>query len=143
MSDSLIHPPTHSFPSLFPPLPPSPCRVDMESAEFSSHLEPFFHSQTAHLVHEFISYARSPFNMAAYDQRVQYDWPADSLRDTWDPEATVNHRQLHHPLGKRTIIEHCIVLLCSVLRVRVCCDLNNTFKSRNEDIYYVCIMRSI
>ena len=40
-------------------------------------------------MHEFVRFAKSPFDMIAYDRRVRYEWPR-SLRppDNWDPEAT-------------------------------------------------------
>lgn len=66
-------------------------RINLEGDEFPEHLQPFLLTRTTHFLHELVSFARSPFNMAAYDQRVKYDWPTTSgIRDNWDPEATVN-----------------------------------------------------
>lgn len=74
------------------------CRVELEGEEFHKHLQPFLLSRTSHFLHEFVSFARSPFNMAAYDHRVRYEWPLSRVRDDWDPEATVNvtTEQLQH-----------------------------------------------
>ena len=71
-------------------LPPLYCillRVDLRSDEFPSYLEPYLHEKTSQFIHEFISFAASPFDMIAYDQNVSYDWP-DS-----HPEHDVNERR--------------------------------------------------
>ena len=47
----------------------------MENAEFGNHLEPFLHEKTQHFMHELISFAKSPYDMIAYDNKVRYDWP--------------------------------------------------------------------
>ncbi|XP_067297732.1 topoisomerase I binding, arginine/serine-rich a [Pseudorasbora parva] len=41
-------------------------------------LRPFLLSHTEHFLHEFLSFAQSPFNMEAYDQRAVYDLPRPS-----------------------------------------------------------------
>ncbi|XP_004631988.1 E3 ubiquitin-protein ligase Topors [Octodon degus] len=51
-------------------------RYDLESQAFVSDLRPFLLNRTEHFIHEFISFARSPFNMAAFDQHANYDCPA-------------------------------------------------------------------
>ena len=33
--------------------------------------------QTEHFVHEFVSFAQSPYDMVAYDDKAEYDVPAD------------------------------------------------------------------
>ena len=65
-------------------------RINVDSEEFSEHLQPFLLTRTPHFLHELISFARSPLNMAAYDSSVRYEWPTGRPRDDWDPEATVN-----------------------------------------------------
>ena len=40
------------------------------------HLRPFFHHRTEHFVHEFISFAKSPLDMTAYDHKVSYGLPS-------------------------------------------------------------------
>ena len=50
-------------------------RIDLESAEFGSHLEPFLHEKTQHFMYELVSFAKSPYDMIAYDNKVKYDWP--------------------------------------------------------------------
>ena len=59
--------------------------------------------------------------MAAYDRSVRYEWP-DSLRDNWDPEATVNvvTEQLQH-----SPIPGAVTIYGPVYR----CVLNATFDS--------------
>lgn len=47
-------------------------RIDLESPEFADHLRPFFHEKTDHFLHEFISFAKSPLDMVAYDGKVSY-----------------------------------------------------------------------
>ena len=67
-------------------------RVELGSEEFSHQLQPFLFDKTEQFIHEFISFARSPFDMTAYDERAQYGWPSESeepLRDT----PTVFHSQ--------------------------------------------------
>uniref|UniRef100_A0A8C1CWL9 E3 ubiquitin-protein ligase Topors n=1 Tax=Cyprinus carpio carpio TaxID=630221 RepID=A0A8C1CWL9_CYPCA len=41
-------------------------------------IRPFLLSHTEHFLHEFLSFAQSPFNMEAYDQRAVYDLPRPS-----------------------------------------------------------------
>jgi E3 ubiquitin-protein ligase Topors len=50
-------------------------RINLESEEFGSHLEPFLHEKTHHFMHELVSFAKSPYDLIAYDNRVRYDWP--------------------------------------------------------------------
>uniref|UniRef100_A0A8C5FL26 E3 ubiquitin-protein ligase Topors n=1 Tax=Gadus morhua TaxID=8049 RepID=A0A8C5FL26_GADMO len=49
-------------------------------AHGSLELRPFLQARTEHFLHEFISFAKAPFNMEAYDQHAVYDCP-DSLLD--------------------------------------------------------------
>ena len=60
-------------------------RVELVSEEFPRQRQPFPFDKTEQFIHEFISFARSPFDMTAYDERAQYGWPSESqetLRDT-------------------------------------------------------------
>ncbi|CAI8054548.1 E3 ubiquitin-protein ligase Topors [Geodia barretti] len=67
-------------------------KINLDGEEFPEHLQPFLATRTSHFLHELVSFARSPLNMAAYDHSVRYEWPtAGRARDNWDPEATVNH----------------------------------------------------
>lgn len=50
-------------------------RVDLESEYFASHLEPFLNTRTAHFMHELVSFAKSPYDVIAYDGKVRYSWP--------------------------------------------------------------------
>uniref|UniRef100_A0A1A8MDX5 E3 ubiquitin-protein ligase Topors n=1 Tax=Nothobranchius pienaari TaxID=704102 RepID=A0A1A8MDX5_9TELE len=53
-------------------------RYDMEDGEIQGELRPFLQGRTEHFLHEFLSFAKSPFNMEAYDQHAVYDCPAPS-----------------------------------------------------------------
>ncbi|XP_010017629.1 PREDICTED: E3 ubiquitin-protein ligase Topors [Nestor notabilis] len=53
-------------------------RYDLESQAFADELKPFLLNRTEHFLHEFISFARCPFNLEAYDQHANYDCPAPS-----------------------------------------------------------------
>uniref|UniRef100_A0ABI7X867 RING-type E3 ubiquitin transferase n=1 Tax=Felis catus TaxID=9685 RepID=A0ABI7X867_FELCA len=64
-------------------------RYDLESREFVSDLRPFLLNRTEHFIHEFISFARSPFNMAAFDQHANYDCPAPSYEEGSHSDSSV------------------------------------------------------
>ncbi|XP_003388691.2 PREDICTED: E3 ubiquitin-protein ligase Topors-like [Amphimedon queenslandica] len=51
-------------------------KINIDSDEFIEHLRPFFHHRTEHFVHEFISFAKSPLDMMAYDHKVSYGLPS-------------------------------------------------------------------
>ncbi|KAM6392256.1 E3 ubiquitin-protein ligase Topors [Rhynochetos jubatus] len=53
-------------------------RCDIESQVFADDLKPFLLNRTEHFLHEFISFARCPFNLEAYDQHANYDCPTPS-----------------------------------------------------------------
>ncbi|XP_053478191.1 topoisomerase I binding, arginine/serine-rich a [Ictalurus furcatus] len=53
-------------------------RLDMQDETFLRELRPFLSSRTEHFLHEFLSFAKSPFNMEAYDHHAVYDCPAPS-----------------------------------------------------------------
>jgi hypothetical protein len=59
------------------------CRVDLESDSFVTHLQPFLGNRAAHFVHELVSFAKSPFDIIAYDGKVQYNWPAHYPVPVW------------------------------------------------------------
>lgn len=48
---------------------------DLDSPAFADIMQPHLHHYTNHFLHEFISFARSPFNIKAYDWRACYDIP--------------------------------------------------------------------
>ncbi|KAG8518426.1 E3 ubiquitin-protein ligase Topors, partial [Galemys pyrenaicus] len=64
-------------------------RYDLESQAFMSDLRPFLLNRTEHFIHEFISFARSPFNMAAFDQHANYDCPAPSYEEGSHSDSSV------------------------------------------------------
>ncbi|CAB1327349.1 unnamed protein product [Coregonus sp. 'balchen'] len=53
-------------------------RYDMEDRAIQEELQPFLQARTEHFLHEFVNFARAPFNMEAYDQHAVYDCPAPS-----------------------------------------------------------------
>ena len=70
------------------------CSVDMESSAFAQHLQPFLHGRTDHFVHEFVSFAKSPYDMIAYDEKSSYDFvPMSTSQD--HPGNTHVHIQAH------------------------------------------------
>lgn len=54
-------------------------RYDMEDGAMQEELHPFLQARTEHFLHEFISFARAPFNMEAYDQHAVYDCRRETL----------------------------------------------------------------
>lgn len=66
-------------------------RVELSSDEFQRQLQPFLFDQTQHFIHEFTSFAQSPFEMTAYDKRAQYNWPNNESRDQVRDTPTVFH----------------------------------------------------
>lgn len=56
-------------------------RFDVEDGAMLEELRPFLQGCTEHFLHEFISFAKSPFNMEAYDQHAVYDCPGPSSTD--------------------------------------------------------------
>ncbi|KAI5610669.1 E3 ubiquitin-protein ligase Topors [Silurus asotus] len=53
-------------------------RHDMQGEAFLRELRSFLSSRTEHFLHEFLSFAKAPFNMEAYDHHAVYDCPAPS-----------------------------------------------------------------
>lgn len=64
-------------------------RFDMEDGAIQEELRPFLQGRTDHFLHEFISFARSPFNMEAYDHHAVYDCPAPSSNEDSSANSSV------------------------------------------------------
>lgn len=64
-------------------------RFDVEDGAMLEELRPFLQGCTEHFLHEFISFAKSPFNMEAYDQHAVYDCPAPSSSDENSSNSSV------------------------------------------------------
>ncbi|XP_074521576.1 topoisomerase I binding, arginine/serine-rich a [Halichoeres trimaculatus] len=64
-------------------------RYDMEDGAIQEELRPFLQGRTDHFLHEFISFAKSPFNMEAYDQHAVYDCPAPSSDEDSSANSSV------------------------------------------------------
>lgn len=64
-------------------------RYDMEDGAIQEELRPFLQGRTEHFLHEFISFAKAPFNMEAYDQHAAYDCPAPSSNEDSSTNSSV------------------------------------------------------
>ncbi|KAM6226273.1 E3 ubiquitin-protein ligase Topors isoform 2-T2 [Spheniscus humboldti] len=64
-------------------------RYDLESQAFAEDLKPFLLNRTEHFLHEFISFARCPFNLEAYDQHANYDCPAPSYDEGSHSDSSI------------------------------------------------------
>ncbi|KAJ8269636.1 hypothetical protein COCON_G00122430 [Conger conger] len=64
-------------------------RYDMDQQAIQEELRPFLLARTDHFLHELISFARSPFNMEAYDQHAVYDCPAPSSLEGSSSDSSV------------------------------------------------------
>lgn len=64
-------------------------RYDMEDGAIQEELRPFLQGRTEHFLHEFISFAKSPFNIEAYDQNAVYDCPAPSSNEGSSSNSSV------------------------------------------------------
>lgn len=64
-------------------------RLDMDDGAIQEELRPFLQGRTEHFLHEFISFAKSPFNMESYDQQAVYDYPAPSSNENSSSHSSV------------------------------------------------------
>lgn len=64
-------------------------RYDLGDEAIKEELQPFLRGRTEHFLHEFINFARSPFNMDAYDQHAVYDCVAPSSNEDSSPAQSV------------------------------------------------------
>ncbi|XP_070791607.1 E3 ubiquitin-protein ligase Topors [Pituophis catenifer annectens] len=64
-------------------------KFDLESQAFANELQPFLLQSTEHFLHEFINFARCPFNIEAYDEHANYDCPAPSREEGSASESSV------------------------------------------------------
>lgn len=64
-------------------------RYDLGDEAIKEELRPFLRGRTEHFLHEFINFAKSPFNMEAYDQRAVYDCVAPSSNEDSSPALSV------------------------------------------------------
>ncbi|XP_077575131.1 topoisomerase I binding, arginine/serine-rich a [Stigmatopora nigra] len=63
--------------------------VDMEAAAIQEELRPFLQGRTEHFLHEFISFAKSPFNMEAYDRHATYEGSTRSSESNVSTNSSV------------------------------------------------------
>ncbi|XP_076004269.1 topoisomerase I binding, arginine/serine-rich a [Genypterus blacodes] len=64
-------------------------RYGIVDGSIQEELTPFLQGRTEHFLHEFISFAKSPFNMEAYDQFAAYDLPAPSSNEDGSANSSV------------------------------------------------------
>ncbi|ETE68891.1 E3 ubiquitin-protein ligase Topors, partial [Ophiophagus hannah] len=64
-------------------------KFDLESQAFANELQPFLLQSTEHFLHEFINFARCPFNIEAYDEHANYDCPAPSREEGSASESSI------------------------------------------------------
>uniref|UniRef100_H3DL07 E3 ubiquitin-protein ligase Topors n=1 Tax=Tetraodon nigroviridis TaxID=99883 RepID=H3DL07_TETNG len=57
-------------------------RYDMDDGAIEEELRPFLQGRAEQFLHEFISFAKSPFDMQAYDRHAVYDCPGPSNDDS-------------------------------------------------------------
>lgn len=62
---------------------------DMESEVFQEELRPFLQGRTDHFLHEFICFAKSPFNMETHDHHAVYDCPAGPSEENSSSNSSV------------------------------------------------------
>ncbi|XP_068177598.1 topoisomerase I binding, arginine/serine-rich a [Antennarius striatus] len=62
---------------------------DMEDGTIQEELMPFLQGRTGHFFHEFISYAKSPFDMEAYDRHAVYECPSPSSNENNSSNSSV------------------------------------------------------
>lgn len=55
--------------------------MEIMSEEFIQQLRPFLFEKTHLFAHEFLSFARSPFDMATYDERAHYECPRVNVNE--------------------------------------------------------------
>ncbi|KAF3687739.1 E3 ubiquitin-protein ligase Topors [Channa argus] len=82
-------------------------RYDMEDGAIREELRPFLQGRTEHFLHEFISFAKSPFSVEAYDQHAVYDCPAPSSNEDGSSDSSViaiseDEERLVEPPGEPT-----------------------------------------
>lgn len=64
-------------------------RYDMDDGAIEEELRPFLQGRAEHFLHEFISFAKSPFDMQAYDRHAVYDCPGPSSNEDSSPNSSV------------------------------------------------------
>ncbi|XP_078474414.1 uncharacterized protein LOC144735767 isoform X2 [Lampetra planeri] len=79
-------------------------RFHLESDAFLRDLRPTLLNRTEHFLHEFASFARSPFNMEAYDERAFYDAvvPAEGAGSSESSVIAISPEPADDPPGTRT-----------------------------------------
>ena len=59
-------------------------KFEIQSADFREHIYPYIGERTDLFIHEFYNFARSPFDMAAYDQHAVYEEPTVTVETDSD-----------------------------------------------------------
>ncbi|XP_003227235.3 E3 ubiquitin-protein ligase Topors [Anolis carolinensis] len=64
-------------------------RYNLESTAFTDQIKSFLLHRTEHFLHEFINFARCPYNIDAFDEHANYDCPAPSYEEGSRSESSV------------------------------------------------------
>lgn len=65
-------------------------RFEIQSEEFLEHIRSFMGERSEHFVHEFYSFARSPYDMVAYDSHAIYDEPEPQVHSIESDSSSDN-----------------------------------------------------
>ena len=104
-------------------------RIELSSEEFYHQLRPFLFEKTEHFVHEFISFARSPFDLNTYDQHAQYSWYDESQTDPVRDTPTVFH-------SSTTGLRSSSVVVDSSTTLNVIVETVLTFLLSSKNVYH-------
>ena len=69
-------------------------RFEIQSAEFREHIYPFIGERTDLFIHEFYNFARSPYDMVAYDQHAVYDEPTVTVETDSDRTSAAEQDEI-------------------------------------------------
>lgn len=64
-------------------------RYDMDDRAIEEELRPFLQGRAEHFLHEFVMFAKSPFDMQAYDRHAVYDCPGAPADEDSSPNSSV------------------------------------------------------
>lgn len=64
-------------------------RYDMDDRAIEEELRPFLQGRAEHFLHEFVTFAKSPFDMQAYDRHAVYDCPGAPADEDSSPNSSV------------------------------------------------------
>ena len=106
------------------------CRIEIDSEDFTKHLEPFLFERTAHFQHEFIAFAQSPFDLKAFDDRSKYNF-LDTEPPHQPPPSDVPSTSAAATIRERLMAELAFETPCEIspLRQRGTSGLTSSWES--------------